>query len=139
MRHKYNKRKEAASRQKLPTKRKSKIDRDKDVFKRRKFIKNTYVEEPNLPSESSSEDESPNNGYGQMLHIFATNKKDKAAIDSDSEDAENSDQNDEFGIASESRERDLADGDEESDDEKNKFSDHCRVGYHFESLSLNEK
>ena len=44
MRHKYNKRKEAFVKSKRPPKRRMKEEKDKNVFKRRKFIKNVEAE-----------------------------------------------------------------------------------------------
>ena len=54
MRHKYNKRKEAFVKSKKPPKRRMKEEKDKDVFKRRKFIKNVDVEKSEEVEESSS-------------------------------------------------------------------------------------
>jgi len=86
MRNKYNKRKEAASRaeKRRPPKRINKDERDKGVFKRRKFNKNNFVEDGPAVEESSSEDEVVETGYGQLLQVFAKSEKDKSAIDSDS-------------------------------------------------------
>jgi len=89
MRNKYNKRKEAASRLKGPPKKRiNKADRDKDVFKRRKFIKNNFIEETPAVEESSSEEEIVETGYGQLLNVFVNSEKNKVAIESDSSESE---------------------------------------------------
>jgi len=124
MRYKYNKRKEAASKLKGPPKKRiNKADRDKDVFKRRKFIKNNFIEETPAVEESSSEDEVVETGYGQLLNVFVNNEKDKEAIESDSSGSESDNQSladDEIdknieGNGEEQKEEDDS-GDEEEED-----------------------
>jgi len=127
MRNKHNKRKEAASRlNRPPPKRINKADRDKDVFKRRKFIKNNFVEEAPAVEESSSDEETVETGYGQMLQVFANNEKDKAAIESES--GESSDENEGDSI--------VADGNEieqDEDDESELEGDEEEDGKELES------
>ena len=90
MRHKYNKRKEAFNKSKRPPKRRMKEERDKDVFKRRKFIKNVYEEEPKeeeaADGDSSSGEEEAQSGLGQLMKVFGGNIMDNHAIESDSEE-----------------------------------------------------
>ena len=101
-RHKHNKRKEAYIKSKKPPKRRMKDERDKDVFKRRKFIKNV-VEEDNSKDEtpSASEEEEEETGFGQMMQIFGGNVMDNHAIESDSsddgDDEEQNEDNDDAG------------------------------------------
>ena len=95
MRHKYNKRKEAYVKSKKPPKRRLKEEKDKDVFKRRKFIKDVFVEKDNEQVEDSSSSEEENEtGYGQMLQMFGGNAMEKHAIESDSEDENENQQSD---------------------------------------------
>ena len=102
MRHKYNKRKEAFVKSKKPPKRRMKEEKDKDVFKRRKFIKNVDVEKSEEVEESSSEEEEEEEqetGYGKMLKIFGGNIMDNHAIESESEDSEEEKETEEAGEA----------------------------------------
>ena len=92
MRHKHNKRKEAAFRSNRNLKRKfNKVERDKDVFKKRKFIKNNFVESVNVDVDSSSEEEPVESCYGQMLQVFG-NAKDKNSIESSNESSSTDDE-----------------------------------------------
>ena len=89
MRHKHNKRKEAFVKSQKAPKRRIKEDRDKDVFKRRKFIKNVVEDEQKTNTEeqsSSEEEEETVTGYGQMMQMFGGNVMDNHAIESDSEE-----------------------------------------------------
>ena len=89
MRHKHNKRKEAFVKSQKAPKRRIKEDRDKDVFKRRKFIKNVVEDEQKANTEeqsSSEEEEEEATGYGQMMQMFGGNVMDNHAIESDSEE-----------------------------------------------------
>jgi len=117
MRNKFNKRKEAASRAKRPPKRRiNKDDRDKDVFKRRKFIKNNFVEEaPAAVEESSSEDEAVESGYGQLLQVFAKSEKEKTAIESDSEESSDEEEGGDVVIDDGNDEKDNDDNGEDSE------------------------
>lgn len=116
MRNKYNKRKEAASRLKRPPKKRiNKADRDKDVFKRRKFIKNNFIEETPEVEDSSSEDETNETGYGQLLQVFANKEKDKAAIESDSSGCSD-DNDDESNVMIEKNLQDDLSGEEEGEE-----------------------
>ena len=123
-RHKHNKRKEAYIKSKKPPKRRMKDERDKDVFKRRKFIKNV-VEEDNLKDEtpSASEEEEEETGFGQMMQIFGGNVMDKHAIESDSSDDEDDDEEDNKDAGDDGEEEQesvkVSDGEEEhsADDE----------------------
>ena len=84
-RHKHNKRKEAYVKSKKPPKRRMKDERDKDVFKRRKFIKNVVEEDiPKDEIPSASEEEEEETGFGQMMQMFGGNVMNKHAIESDS-------------------------------------------------------
>jgi len=121
MRNKFNKRKEAASRaeKKRPPKRINKDERDKGVFKRRKFNKNNFVEEGPVVEESSSEDEVVETGYGQLLQVFASSAKEKSAIDSESgessEEEEIVDEMEIKDIVSENESDDAVNDDEDSE------------------------
>ena len=82
-RYKYNKRKEAFLKSQKAPKRRFKEEKDKDVFKRRKFIKNVVEEE--TPDQATSSDEDAEEievetGYGQMLQMFGGSVMDKHAI-----------------------------------------------------------
>ena len=109
MRHKYNKRKEAFVKSKKPPKRRMKEEKDKDVFKRRKFIKNVDVEktERTEESSSSSEEEEQESVHGKMMEIFGGNILDNHAIESDSD---NDEDDDEVKEGSEDRKDSLDDG-----------------------------
>ena len=124
-RHKHNKRKEAYVNSKKPPKRRMKDERDKDVFKRRKFIKN-IVEEDNSKDETQSaseEEEEKETGFGQMMQIFGGNVMDNHAIESDSSDDEeeggDEEENMDAGDENEEQEREASDSEEEqsADDE----------------------
>ena len=70
---------------KKPPKRRMKDERDKDVFKRRKFIKNVVEEDiPKDEIPSASEEEEEETGFGQMMQMFGGNVMNKHAIESDS-------------------------------------------------------
>ena len=117
MRHKYNKRKEAFVKSKRPPKRINKEERDKDVFKRRKFIKNVFEEEPAKSAEedSSSEEEEAEPGFGQLLKVFGGDTMDKHAIESDSDDDDDEEEEIE-GSGNEMDEKDDYDVDDDSED-----------------------
>ena len=94
---KHNKRKAAALRRdvkRLPNKRKAGFERDVNVFKRRKFIKNNHIEpdreeEDDDDGESESDEEETGTQYGKMLQVFGGAKLKNDAIDSaESEDDE---------------------------------------------------
>ena len=98
---KHNKRKAAALRREVKrplTKRKGGPERDVNVFKRRKFIKNNHIE-PDEAEDEDDEEESDSgeeeNGtqYGKMLQVFGGAKMKNDAIDSaESEDDDESDE-----------------------------------------------
>jgi len=116
MRHKYNKRKEAFLKSQKAPKRRFKEEKDKDVFKRRKFIKNVVEEE--TPDQASSSDEETEEieaetGYGQMLQMFGGSVMDKHAIESDSENNDN-DENDD---------NEASENDDNSDDDVSDVGD----------------
>ena len=124
-RHKHNKRKEAYVKSKKPPKRRMKDERDKDVFKRRKFIKNV-VEEDNSKDETQSaseEEEEKETGFGQMMQIFGGNMMDNHAIESDSSDDEEEDgeekeeDNIDAGDENEEQEREESDGEQEQSED----------------------
>ena len=121
MRHKYNKRKEAFLQSKKPPKRKMKEEKDKDVFKRRKFIKNVDVEktEETEDQHSSSEDSEEESGYGKMVAIFGGNVMNKHAIESDSENSEEEEEEDrqEISVEGEQKESEGSDGEENEEEE----------------------
>ena len=127
MRHKYNKRKEAFVKSKKPPKRRMKEEKDKDVFKRRKFIKNVDVEktERTEESSSSSEEEEQESVHGKMMEIFGGNILDNHAIESDSD---NDEDDHEVKEGSEDRKDTLDDGsdlegsEDEVDDEMERTS-----------------
>ena len=105
---KHNKRKAAAARQGRQAgqgKRKV-VERDTDVFKRRKFIKNNHVESEKEDEESSEEEEVQHTNYGKLLQVFGgSGDAVKAAIDSeddeDDEDDDSEDECDHNGVAEE--------------------------------------
>ena len=120
MRHKYNKRKEAFLQSKKPPKRKLKEEKDKDVFKRRKFIKNVDVEkiEETEDQPSSSEDSEEESGYGKMVAIFGGNMMNKHAIESDSENSEDDEAVQEDSLERELEESEASDLQNDSDGEE---------------------
>lgn len=105
---KHNKRKAAAARQGRQAgqgKRKV-VERDTDVFKRRKFIKNNHVESEKEDEESSEEEEVQHTNYGKLLQVFGgSGDAGKSAIDSeddeDDEDDDSEDESDHNGVAEE--------------------------------------
>lgn len=118
MRHKHNKRKEAAFRSNRNLKRKfNKVERDKDVFKKRKFIKNNFVESVNVDVDSSSEEEPVESCYGQMLQVFG-NAKDKNSIESSNESSSSDDEVDDErnSILEDVNENDASGSDVDADD-----------------------
>ena len=127
MRHKYNKRKEAFLQSKRPPKRKMKEEKDKDVFKRRKFIKNVDVEntEETEDQPSSSDDSEEESGYGKMVAIFGGNVMNKHAIESDSENSEDEEEEEVPGNSLEAQHEEsegsdqVDDSDEGDDGEEN--------------------
>jgi len=104
---KHNKRKAAALRRdvkKPSNKRKGGPERDINVFKRRKYIKNNHIEpekgedDEEDNGESESDDEKNGTQYGKMLQVFGGAKLKNDAIDSaESEDDESDDEEDPGG------------------------------------------
>ena len=93
---KHNKRKAAALKREVKrpsNKRKAGFERDINVFKRRKFIKNNHIEpdreEEDDDGETESDEEENGTQYGKMLQVFGGAKLKNDAIDSaESEDDE---------------------------------------------------
>ena len=102
---KHNKRKAAAQRRDLKrpsNKRKAGFERDVNVFKRRKFIKNNHVEpnreEEDEDEESESDEEENGTQYGKMLQVFGGAKLKNDAIDSAESEDDESDEEEEGAL-----------------------------------------